>query len=65
MVWHAVLWVLWHSRNERIFEAKAREPEEIFEKIQIVSWKWLLSKKVKSPCLFYEWCVLPFDCIVR
>jgi hypothetical protein len=46
-------------------ESKVREPKEIFEKIKLVSWKWLLSKKVNSPCLFYEWCVDPFDCIVR
>jgi hypothetical protein len=57
--------LVWRARNEKIFEAKLRTLEEIFEKIQLISWKWLLSKKANSPCLFYEWCVFPFDCIVR
>jgi hypothetical protein len=57
---HVIL-ALWCARNEKIFEAKVRTPEEIFEKIQLISWKWLLSKKANSPCLFYEWCVFSFD----
>ncbi|GAU32090.1 hypothetical protein TSUD_152950 [Trifolium subterraneum] len=65
LVWHAVIWVLWRSRNERIFSGKNVEPSEIFDRIQYISWNWLLAKKLNSPCLFYEWCVNPLDCIAR
>jgi hypothetical protein len=65
LVWHAVIWVLWKARNERIFRGIVIGPEEIFDRIQVVSWKWLMAKKVSSPCLFYEGCIEPFDCIVR
>jgi hypothetical protein len=43
--------------NDRIFRGKFVEPEEIFYRIQAVSWKLLLSKNATSPCLFYKWCV--------
>jgi hypothetical protein len=65
LVWHAVIWVLWRTRNDRIFSGIVVGPEEIFDRIQVVSWKWLLSKKVTLPFLFYEWCIEPFDCILR
>jgi hypothetical protein len=65
MVWHAVIWALWRSRNDRIFSTKIVTLDEIFDRIRLVSWKWLLAKKVSTPCLFYEWCIDPLDCIVR
>jgi hypothetical protein len=65
MVWHAVIWALWRSRNDRIFANNFLNQEEIFYKIRISSWKWLLAKKNTLPCLFYEWCIDPFDCISR
>ncbi|KAK2422414.1 hypothetical protein QL285_032949 [Trifolium repens] len=65
MVWHAVVWILWRARNDRIFSGKIVELEEIMDRIKIVSWKWLLAKKDSAPCLFYEWCVDPFDCLAR
>jgi hypothetical protein len=54
MVWHAVLWTLWRTRNEKIFLGKILEVEEIIDKMKFVSWKWLLAKKDSAPCLFYE-----------
>jgi hypothetical protein len=65
MIWHAAIWVLWRTMNEMIFRGKVVEAEEIFDRIQAISWKWLLSKKARSPSLFYEWCVDHFDCIIR
>ncbi|CAJ2675952.1 unnamed protein product [Trifolium pratense] len=65
LVWHAVIWVIWRVRNERIFSGKFVEPPEIFDRIQYTSWNWLLAKKISSPCLFYEWCVNPMNCIAR
>jgi hypothetical protein len=58
LVWHAVIWMIWLVRNELVFVRKVIEPDEIFEKIKLVSWKWLLSKKISAPCLFYEYDVL-------
>jgi hypothetical protein len=44
---------------------KILEVEEIIDKIKLVSWKWLLAKKDSAPCLLYEWCVDPVDCLAR
>jgi hypothetical protein len=33
-------------RNELVFVRKVIEPDEIFEKIKLVSWKWLLQKRL-------------------
>jgi hypothetical protein len=54
LVWQAVLWALWRSRNDRIFLDKVVELDEIVDRIKFFSWKWLLAKNVSSPCLLYE-----------
>jgi hypothetical protein len=38
---------------------------DMFDRIQVVSLKWLLSNKATLPYLFYEKRIEPFDCIVR
>ncbi|KAK2412461.1 hypothetical protein QL285_047651 [Trifolium repens] len=65
MVWHAVIWALWRSRNDRIFTNTILSQEEIFDRVRVNSWKRLLAKKTSLTCLFYEWCMDPFDCIAR
>jgi exonuclease III len=65
LVWHAVIWVLWRVRNDKIFANKPIVLEEVLDRIKCVSWKWLLARKSNSPCLYYEWCVNPLDCIGR
>ncbi|GAU48796.1 hypothetical protein TSUD_141140 [Trifolium subterraneum] len=65
LVWHAVVWALWRARNDNIFSEKVVGAEELFDKVQITSWKWLVAKKTKAPCLFYEWRVNLIDCIAR
>ncbi|GAU31969.1 hypothetical protein TSUD_359140 [Trifolium subterraneum] len=54
LVWHSVIWALWCARNDNIFSEKVVGSEEVFEKAQIISWKWLIAKKNKAPCLYYE-----------
>jgi hypothetical protein len=33
MVWHAVVWALWRARNDKIFNDKKVNVEELFDKI--------------------------------
>jgi hypothetical protein len=49
-----VVWALWRARNDKIFNDKEVNVEELFDKIQISSWKLLIAKKISAPCLFYE-----------
>jgi hypothetical protein len=65
IVWHAVMWVIWRVRNDKIFSDKSIILEDVFDRIKCNSWRWLLARKPISHCLYYEWCVNPLDCIVR
>jgi hypothetical protein len=31
----------------------------------VLSWKWSLSRLKLAPCLYYEWCWNPGDCLLR
>jgi hypothetical protein len=56
----AVVWVIWRVRNGFIFAPKSHDVQEAVEKIKRrMSWDWLLAKKSRSPCLYYEWCTNP------
>jgi hypothetical protein len=65
LVWHVEVWMVWRSRNVMSFCAIQANVEKIFYRIQLVSWKWLLAKKINLKCLFYEWGVNPLDYIAR
>jgi hypothetical protein len=55
MIWHAVvLWTLWRSRNDRIFNNSFCEVEELVEDIKILSRRWFLNRTYAPACLFYE-----------
>jgi hypothetical protein len=65
LVWHTVIWVLWRTRNDVIFNGITKEPMEVVEEIKVLSWKWSLDCLKIPPCLFYEWCWDPGDCFKR
>jgi hypothetical protein len=52
-VWHAVVWVIWHTRNDKIFKIKEPVLGDVFDRIKCTSWKL-------SPCMYYEWHVNPW-----
>jgi hypothetical protein len=61
-VWHAVVWAIWKTRNELIFNVKAPVLEDVFQGIILCSWKWLCERKKKGVgCSFYEWTTFPMD----
>jgi hypothetical protein len=63
MLWQVVVWVIWKTRNVAIFSRKTHGIHEVVEKIKRLSWQWLLAKKNRSPCLYYDWCVQPIYCL--
>jgi hypothetical protein len=64
-IWHAVVWAIWKTRNDLIFNEKVPVMEEVFQGVILHSWKWLCEKKKGVGCSFYEWKTFPLDCILR
>lgn len=54
LIWHAVIWVIWRERNDRIFNNKEKGVDEIVEEVKAMSWHWDLSKQKVASCLFYD-----------
>jgi hypothetical protein len=64
-VWLAFVWIMWKTRNDRIFNNMTGNVEEVVDCIQRISWHWFLNKVAKNSCLFYEWVWNPGDCMIR
>jgi hypothetical protein len=54
LIWHAVIWLLWRTRNEKNIQDKGNNVLELMDKIKRTSWEWLLAKKANAPCMYYE-----------
>lgn len=65
LIWHAVIWVIWKERNDRIFNDRAKGVGELFDNVQVLSWKWSLSRLKGIAFLSYEWCWNSRFCIAR
>lgn len=55
LIWHASIWVIWKTRNDRIFMEISKGVEEIVDEIKFLSWQWSVSRLKTPSCLFYEW----------
>lgn len=55
LIWHACVWVIWRERNDRIFNERVKEFDELVAEIKAVSWQWSLKRLSKASYLFYEW----------
>lgn len=65
MIWHAVVWSIWHARNDRIFNNKFGEVDALVDDIKVLSWRWHLDRSNSPACMFYEWHWNPKDCMLR
>jgi hypothetical protein len=65
VVWLALVWVIWRSRNDRIFNNVPGSVEDAVDQIQRTSWHWYLSKTARDSCLLYEWIWDPGEGMVR
>jgi len=44
LVWHAVIWNIWTSRNDLIFSGGALREEHVVDRATLLAWKWFLAK---------------------
>lgn len=55
LVWHAMIWVLWKARNNRILNDGVEFVDDLVEEIKVLSWRWAMYRLHKQPCMFFEW----------
>lgn len=65
LIWLTTLWVLWKTRNDKIFNGVNREVDEMVDDIKVLSWRWMLQRMKIPVCLYYEWCWNPQSCLRR
>jgi hypothetical protein len=63
LVWHAVIWTIWESRNDLIFAGGLLHEESVVDRVKILAWKWFWAKCPASSCSLYEWEVQPVLCL--
>lgn len=64
LIWHATIWVMWKARNDKVFNNCNSEVGDMVDDIKVVSWRWALDRISMPPCMFYEWCWNPRECIL-
>jgi hypothetical protein len=52
LVWHAMIWVIWRTRNDKFFSNTESVSGEVFNRIK--SLLGLVAKKDDSPFMYYE-----------
>lgn len=65
LIWHATVWGLWKARNDRVFNGRNPDVEEIVEEIKVWSWRWSLDRISMPPCMYYEWFWSTKYCLLR
>jgi len=63
LVWHAVIWTIWVSRNDLIFAGGLLREEPVVDRVKLLAWKWFRAKCPASSCSLYEWEVQPVLCL--
>jgi len=65
LVWHAVIWTIWTSRNDLAFAGGTLREESVVDRVKLLAWKWFLAKCLASSCSYHEWEVQPVLCWYR
>ncbi|XP_057444430.1 uncharacterized protein LOC130736644 [Lotus japonicus] len=58
-VWLAIIWAIWNSRNNYIFNNVPLNIDKVIDGIQFKSWSWLRGKVKGFNYSIYEWQVQP------
>jgi hypothetical protein len=45
LVWNTVMWVVWKSRNESIFNNNVSNVEDMVDQVQLLSWRWFFKSE--------------------
>jgi hypothetical protein len=59
LIWHAVIWSIWNSRNDLIFVWGTSSVDYLINRVKLSSLKWFMAKNPWIPCSFYECQIQP------
>jgi hypothetical protein len=62
-IWAACCWLIWKERNNRFFSQKVISSELMLDKIKILVWWWLKSKKKGFMYDLNSWWLNPLLCM--
>jgi hypothetical protein len=65
VIWLATIWVLWNTRNDKVFNDANVKVDVIVEEVKVLAWKWAMCKMSIPVCQFFEWCWNPYWCLGR
>lgn len=66
IIWMVVVWVLWITCNNSIFNGANVDLVDVVAKIKVLSWKWFANRKGRQCGVLYsEWCSNPVGCIMK
>jgi hypothetical protein len=63
LLWQVALWLLWRTRNDRLFNNKETSVIEVVDSIKHLAWRWYIGRIANQPCLLYEWLKEPLYCM--
>jgi hypothetical protein len=63
LLWQVTIWVIWRTRNDRLFNNKEASVIDVVDSIKHLTWRWYLGRIAKQPCLLYEWLQEPLYCM--
>ncbi|KAL4571325.1 hypothetical protein LXL04_018083 [Taraxacum kok-saghyz] len=56
---YVVLWQIWKSRNEAVFQKKKSHPMRTADEIQLLAFNWIRNRAKCLSLNLHEWCILP------
>lgn len=57
--------VIWKARNDNSFNNRNFVVDEMVEDVKVLTWRWSSDRISMPPCMFYEWCWNPRECLTR
>ncbi|GKU93830.1 hypothetical protein SLEP1_g7393 [Rubroshorea leprosula] len=62
-IWNTVIWSIWLSRNQKIFQDKEINLRKLFELIQLRSFLWIKATNDRYAFSLTDWLINPIVCL--
>lgn len=66
LIWFACVWVIWKERNNRVFNQKTLDVQQLTDKVKLLSFQWLKACLTTFNFSYHDWWrrLLPCMCIL-